>query len=98
MAEVYIFKAALSAAENIGHLNIARQVLWLQMSITSVFGMGSDGSAAGGRIREMSEWLRSVGNDAASSARRTPGTATGQSPGNSCRTRGVNVRVTYFHG
>ena len=38
---------------------------------------GSAPTAAGGGRREGSEWLRSVCNAAASSARRTPGTATG---------------------
>ena len=39
---------------------------------------GSDATAAGGGKRELSEWLRSVCNAAAPSARRTPGTATGK--------------------
>ena len=38
---------------------------------------GSEGSAAGGGRSDPSEWQRSVCNAAASSARRTPGTATG---------------------
>jgi len=38
---------------------------------------GSEGSAAGGRYSDPSEWQRSVCNAAAPSARRTPGTATG---------------------
>jgi len=42
--------------------------------------MGSDGSAAGGGRSDQSEWQRSVGNVAALSARRTPGTATGYPP------------------
>ena len=35
------------------------------MSLTSVFGMGSDGRAAGGGYSDQSEWQRSVGNEAA---------------------------------
>jgi hypothetical protein len=38
---------------------------------------GSEGSAAGGRRSDPSEWQRSVCNAAAPSARRTTGTATG---------------------
>ena len=38
---------------------------------------GSEGSAAGGRCGDPSEWQRSVCNAVALSARRTPGTATG---------------------
>ena len=38
---------------------------------------GSEGSAAGGRGSDPSEWQRSVCNAAALSARRTPGTANG---------------------
>jgi len=40
-----------SGNESTGHRNrsVARQVMWLQMSLTSVFGMGSEGSAARGR-------------------------------------------------
>ena len=40
--------------------------------------MGSDATAAGGGVRELSEWPRSAGNAAAPSARRPPGTATGE--------------------
>ena len=40
--------------------------------------MGSDATAAGGGVREQSEWQRSVCNAAAPTARRTPGTATGE--------------------
>ena len=39
---------------------------------------GSDATAAGGGVREQSEWQRSVCNAAAPPARRTPGTATGK--------------------
>ena len=42
-----------------------RQVLSAHMSLTSVFGMGSDGSAAGGGCSDLNEWQRSVGNEAA---------------------------------
>jgi hypothetical protein len=38
---------------------------------------GSDASAAGGRISELSEWQRSAGNAGIPMPRRTPGTATG---------------------
>ena len=38
---------------------------------------GSDGSAAGGRYSDLSEWQRSVCDADASAARRAPGTATG---------------------
>ena len=40
--------------------------------------MGSEPTAACGGRKEASEWLRSVCNEAAPSARRTPGTATGE--------------------
>ena len=40
----------------IGHRNTARQVLSAQMSLTSVFGMGSDGSTACGGSSDLSEW------------------------------------------
>ena len=40
-------------------------------------GGGSDASAAGGRISELSEWQRSAGNAGIPMPRRTPGTATG---------------------
>jgi len=39
---------------------------------------GSDATAAGGGVRELSEWQRSVCNAVALTARRTPGTATGK--------------------
>ena len=39
--------------------------------------MGSDGSAAGGRRRDQSEWQRSAADEAALAARKMPGTATG---------------------
>jgi AbrB family looped-hinge helix DNA binding protein len=39
--------------------------------------LGSKPSAASGRLSEASEWQRSVSDDAAMSARRAPGTATG---------------------
>ena len=42
--------------------------------------MGSEGSAAGGGHSDPSEWPWSVGDVAALSARRTPGTATGSAP------------------
>ena len=42
------------------------------------FRTGSDATAAGGGVREQSEWQRSVCNAAAPPARRTPGTATGK--------------------
>ena len=40
-------------------------------------GRGSEGSAAGGRCSDLSEWQRSVCNEAPPWARRTQGTATG---------------------
>ena len=39
---------------------------------------GSDATTAGGGVRELSEWQRSVCNAVALTARRTPGTATGK--------------------
>ena len=36
------------------------------MSLTSVFGMGSDESAAGGGVSDLSEWPRSAENKSAS--------------------------------
>ena len=39
---------------------------------------GSEATAAGGGVRELSKWQRSGCNAAALSARRTPGTATGK--------------------
>ena len=48
---------------------------------------GSDGSAACGGYSDLSEWQRSANEEAAPSATKMPGTATGQSPGklSSCR-------------
>ena len=37
---------------------------------------GSDGSAAGGRVSDLSEWQRSVSEEGAPSPTRAPGTAT----------------------
>ena len=45
---------------------VARQVLSAQMSLTSVFGMGSDGSAACGGRSDLSEWQRSARSKLAS--------------------------------
>ena len=42
---------------------------------------GSDGSAAGGGYSDLSEWPRSADDAAAPSARKMPGTATGQGNG-----------------
>ena len=56
---------------------VTRQVLSAYMSLTSVFGMGSDGSAAGGGYSDPSEWLRSAVEEAAPPATKMPGTATG---------------------
>ena len=47
------------------------------MSLTSVFGMGSEPTAASGGKKEANEWQGSVSDEAASSARRAPGTPTG---------------------
>ena len=43
--------------------------------------MGSDGSAASGGCSDLSEWQRSADDAAAPSARKMPGTATGQGDG-----------------
>ncbi len=59
---------------------VARQVMWLQMSLTSVFGMGSDRSAAGGRRSDWSEWQRSIKSRNSESPRILSGTATGERP------------------
>ncbi len=56
---------------------VTRQVLSAHVSLTSVFGMGSEPSAAGGRESEVNEWQGSVSDAAAPSARRAPGTPTG---------------------
>ena len=40
--------------------------------------MGSEGSAAGGGVSDLSEWPRSMCNAGAPSPRRTSGTATGE--------------------
>ena len=56
---------------------VTRQVLSAYMSLTSVFGMGSEPSAAGGRESEVNKWQGSVSDAAAPSARRAPGTPTG---------------------
>ena len=51
---------------------VARQVLSAYMSLTSVFGMGSDGSAACGGFSDLSDWQRSV-NDAGVHAKESTG-------------------------
>ena len=56
---------------------VARQVLSAYMSLTSVFGMGSDGSAAGGGYSDLSEWQRSAAAKGFSKPTKMPGTATG---------------------
>ena len=48
---------------------VTRQVLWAYMSLTSVFGMGSDGSAACGGCSDLSEWQGSTRDDGAPSPR-----------------------------
>ena len=42
--------------------------------------MGSEGSAAGGRYSDPSEWQRSIADEAALTARKISGTATGGTP------------------
>ena len=53
-------------------------VMKKDLKTTSGFPEGSEPTAAGGGRKEASEWPRSVCNAAAPSARRTPGTATGE--------------------
>ena len=45
-----------------------------------LFSRGSDGSAAGGGSSDLSEWPRSADEEAAPSATKMPGTATGSPP------------------
>ena len=53
-------------------------IVYNVQSIRTWLSLGSEGSAAGGGFSDPSEWPGSVGNAAAPSARRTPGTATGR--------------------
>ncbi len=77
------------------------------MSLTSVFGMGSDGSGAGGGYSDLSEWQRSADDEAAPAAKNMPGSATRNRwtrppfPGKSKTSyfrRRFCVRVTYLPG
>ena len=63
---------------------VTRQVSSTYMSLTSVFGMGSDGSAAGGGSSDLSEWQRSIADEVASATRKISGTATGANELNFC--------------
>ena len=84
----------------------ARQVSSAHVSLTSVFGMGSDGSAAGGGLSDLSEWLRSKKSRISVSPQIFSGTATGNRwtgpPKILCIRKtptywsGLCVRVTYF--
>ena len=47
-------------------------------AVTSGFPKGSEGSAAGGGRSDLSEWQRSAAEEAAASATKMPGTATGR--------------------
>ena len=67
MAGVYIFKAALTAAENIGHPNRNRSISSQKFALPVA------------DAEKPVSVQRSVCNAAASSARRTPGTANGDS-------------------
>ena len=68
-------KPASSGAAAAGHRNrsVARQVLSAYMCLTSVFGMGSEPTAACGGRKEASEWQRSARCKPASSGAATAG-------------------------
>ena len=58
-------------------IDFSRCVMYNTLRYPGVAQLGSEVTAAGGGIREPSEWQRSADDEAAQSARKMPGTATG---------------------
>ena len=91
MAAVGERESRFSGNESTGHRNrsVARQVMWLQMSLTSVFGMVASPTAASGGSREGAA-SAAVGKKRASFVRRSfcraPQTETGRPSSQSTRT------------
>ncbi len=77
VAGVEKFKEQRKPAEFFRHPNITRQVSSAYMCLTSVFGMGSEGSAACGGRSDPSEWQRSTAAKVLRHRRQMSGTATG---------------------
>ena len=72
-----LFQVELLRSRYLFSQAVARQVLSAQVILTSVFELGSDGSAASGGRSDLSEWQRSTAEEGFSKPTKMSGTATG---------------------